>query len=65
MGAVAAAQPQEAVGQDAVLEKGVKLVFVELRQVGAGSTFGLGEQGRGVPLNQEVRVVCSGRWRSW
>ena len=50
--AVAAAQSQETVGQDAAFEEGVELVFDELRQVGAGSVFGLGEEGRGVLLHQ-------------
>ena len=49
---VAAAQAQEAVGQDAAFEEGVELVLHELRQVGAGSVFGLGEEGRGVLLNR-------------
>ena len=51
---VAAAQAQEAVGQDAAIEKGVKLVLDELRQVGAGSVFGLGEEGRSVLLHRAV-----------
>ena len=41
-------------GQDAAFEEGVELVFDELRQVGAGSVFGLGEEGRGVLLYQAV-----------
>ena len=53
--AVAAAQAQEAVGQDAALQEGVELVLDEPRQVGAGSVFGLGEEGRGVLLNQAVQ----------
>ena len=52
---VAAAQAQEAVGRDAACEEGVELVLDELRQVGAGSVFGLGEVGRGVLLNQAVQ----------
>ena len=55
MAAVAATQPQEAVGQDAALEEGVELVFDELRQVRAGRGFGLGEEGRGVLLHQAVQ----------
>ena len=51
---VAAEQAQEAVGQDAAIEKGVKLVLDELRQVGAGSVFGLGEEGRSVLLHRAV-----------
>ena len=56
MPTVAAAQPQEAVRQDAAFEKGVELVPHELRQVGSGSGggFGLGEEGRGVLLHQAV-----------
>ena len=50
--AVAAAQPQEAVGQDAAFEEGVELVLHRSRQVGAGSDFSLGEEGRGVLLHQ-------------
>ena len=55
MAAVAAVEAQEAVGQDAAFEKGVELVFDELRKVGAGSVFGLGEEGRGVLLNPAVQ----------
>ena len=55
MAAVAAAQAQEAVGQDAAFEESVELVFDELRQVGAGSVFGLGEEGCGVLLHQAVQ----------
>ena len=39
----------------AAFEEGVELVFDELRQVGAGSVFGLGEEGRGVLLKQAVQ----------
>ena len=53
--AVPAAQPQEAVGQDAALQKSVELVLDELRQVGPGGGFGLGEEGRGVLLHQAVQ----------
>ena len=41
--------------QDAAFEKGVELVFDELRQVGAGSVFGLSEESRGVLLRQVVQ----------
>ena len=50
--AVAAAQAQEALRQDAAFEEGVQLVLDGLRQVGAGRVFGLSEAGRGVLLNQ-------------
>ncbi len=53
--AIPAAQPQEAVGQDAAFEEGVELVFDELRQVGAGSVFGLGEESRCMLLHQAVQ----------
>jgi hypothetical protein len=55
VGAVAAAQAQEAVGKDAAFEEGVELIFDELRQVGACSVFGLRDEGRGVLLNQAVQ----------
>jgi hypothetical protein len=45
--AVAAAQLQKDVGQDAALEAGVKLVSDESRQVDAGSVLGLREEGCG------------------
>jgi hypothetical protein len=48
-------QAQEAVGQDAAFGEGVELVFDELRQVGAGSVFGLGEEGGSVLLHQAVQ----------
>ena len=53
--AVAAAQAQETVGQDAALEEGLKRVFDKLRQVGAASVFGLGEESRCVLLHQAVQ----------
>ena len=39
----------------AAFEEGVELVLHKLRQVGAGSGFGLGEEGRGVLLHQAVQ----------
>lgn len=53
--AVAAVQAQSAVGQRAALQERVELVPDELRQVGAGSVFGLGEEGRAVLPHQAVR----------
>ena len=41
--------------QDAALQEGVELVLHELRQVGTGSVFGLGEEGRSVLLHQAVQ----------
>lgn len=41
-------------GQDAAFEKGVELVFDELRQVCAGSVFGLSEERRGGLLHEAV-----------
>ena len=55
MPAIPAAQPQEAVGQDAALQEGVELVFDELRQVGPGALFGLGYERRGMLLHQAVQ----------
>jgi hypothetical protein len=52
--AVTAAQSQEAAGQDAAFEEGVELILDELRQVGASSVFGLGEEGCGVLLHEAV-----------
>lgn len=43
--AVAAAQAQVAVGQDAASEEGVELVFDELRRVGPGGHLCLGDEG--------------------
>ena len=59
--AVAAAQPQEAVGQDAAFEEGVELVLHELRQFSAGRDFGLREEGRSVLLQPAVQrgLVCA------
>ena len=50
--AVGAAQPQEAVRQDAAFKKGVELVLDELRQAGAGGLLGLGKKGLGVLLHR-------------
>ena len=55
MAAVAAVQAQETVGQDAALPEGVELVLHQLRQVGTGSAYGLGEEGCGVLLQQAVQ----------
>ena len=60
--------------QDAAFKEGVELVFDELRQLGAGSVFGLGEEGRCVLLHQAVQrglfravalVVDRGAIRRW
>lgn len=48
-------QAQEGVGQDAVFEEYVELVFDELRQVGTRSVSGLGEESRGMLLLQAVQ----------
>ena len=40
--------------EDAAFEERVELVFDELRQVGAGSVFRLGKEGRRVLLHQAV-----------
>ena len=55
MAAVAAAQAQEAVCQDAAFEEGVELVFDELRQVGSGGHLCLGDEGSRVLLHQSVQ----------
>ena len=51
--AVAAAQSQEAVREDAAFEEGVELVLDELRQAGPG--LSLREEGCGVLLHQVVQ----------
>ena len=53
--AITAAQPQEAEGLDAALQEGVELVLDELRQIGPGDGFGLGEGGRSVLQHQAVQ----------
>jgi hypothetical protein len=64
-------QAQEAIGQDAALKEGVELVFDELRQVCAGSVFGLSEERRGVLLHScattaWLMIVCARPcWPSW
>ena len=55
MAALAAAQPQEAVRQDAALEEGVELVLDELRQLGTGAGFGLRDEAGRVLLHQAVQ----------
>ena len=52
MAAVAAAQAQEAVGQDAAFEEGVELVLDESRQVGASLSLTLRDEGRSVLLHR-------------
>ena len=53
--ALAAAQPQEAVGQDAALEEGVELVLDEPRQLGSGAGLGVGDEAGRVLLHQAVQ----------
>ena len=55
MAAVAAAQSPGTLVLDDAFVEGVELVLDELRQVGAGSVFGPGDEGRGVPLHQAVQ----------
>ena len=55
MAAFAAAQPQEAVGQDAALEEGVELVLDESRQLGARTGLGVGDEAGRVLLHQAVK----------
>ena len=42
-------------GEDAALQEGVELVLDELREVGTGGSFGLGDEGRSVLLYQAVQ----------
>jgi hypothetical protein len=53
--AFAAAQPLEAVGQDAALEEGAELVLDESRQLGAGTGLGVGDEAGRVLLYQAVQ----------
>ncbi len=53
--ALAAAQPQEAVGQDAALEEGVELVLDEPRQLGPGAGLGVGDEAGRMLLHQAVQ----------
>ena len=55
MPAVAAAQAQEAVGQDAAFEESVELVFDEPRQRGPGAGLGVGDEAGRVLLHQAVQ----------
>ena len=65
MAAVAAAQPQEAVRQDAAFQEGVELVTDELRQPGTCGLFGLGEETLSMLLHKAVqRGLLGDRWRA-
>ena len=55
MTALAAAQPQETVRQDAALEEGVELVLDETRQLGTGAGLGVGDEAGRVLLHQAVQ----------
>ena len=57
---VPAGTAAQLLGQDAALEESVELILHRLRQVGAGSGFGLGEEGRGVLLHQPVKCGLLG-----
>ena len=60
MAAVAAAQPQEAVRQDAAFQEGVELVTDELRQPGTCGHCGLGEETLSMLLHQPVQRALLG-----
>ena len=55
MAALVAAQPQEAVGEDAALEEGVELVPDEPGQLGAGAGLGVRDEAGRVLLHQAVQ----------
>jgi len=60
--ALAAAQPQEAVGQDAALEEGVELVLDEAGPLGARAGFGVGDEAAGMAEQaQTVQAIASDR----
>jgi hypothetical protein len=53
--AFAAAQPQEAMGEDAALEEGIELVLDEARQLGASAGPGVGDEAGHMLLHQAVQ----------
>jgi hypothetical protein len=53
--ALAAAQPEEAMCQDAALEEGVELVLDESEQLGAGADLGVRDEASRVLLHQAVQ----------
>jgi hypothetical protein len=53
--ALAAAQPQKPVGQDAALEEGVELVLDEAGQLGPGTGFDMGDEAGRVLPHQPVQ----------
>jgi hypothetical protein len=53
--ALAAAQPQETVSQDAALEEGIELVLDEARQLGPGAVLGARDEAGRVLLHQAVQ----------
>jgi hypothetical protein len=55
MAALAAAQPQEPVRQDAALEESVELVLDEPGQLGSGAGFGVRDEAGRVLLHQAVQ----------
>ncbi|MFO1225318.1 hypothetical protein [Roseateles sp.] len=55
MAALAAAQPEEAMRQDAALEEGVKLVLDESRQLSAGAGLGVRDEAGSVLLHHVVQ----------
>ena len=61
MAAVTAAQPKEAVGQDAAFEEGVELVLHELRQIGSGGASVWAMKVTACCCTRRYSVVCSGR----
>lgn len=55
MAALAAAQPQKAVRQDAALEEGVELILDESRQLSSGVGFDVGDEAGRMLLHQAVQ----------
>jgi len=51
----AAAQPQDAVGQDAAFEEGAELVLHEAGRLGPGVGFGVGSEAGRVLLHQAIQ----------
>jgi len=65
MRALAAAQAQEAVGQDSAFEESVEFVFDELRQSGAGAGLGVRDEVSRALLHQAVQRALLWAMRSW
>jgi hypothetical protein len=64
MPALAAAQTQQAMSQDAAFDEGVALVLDELRPIGSGATSARSKKVAALCCTGRYSMACSGRWRS-